>query len=303
MRLLALQKRRPGFLRATLDGGGKITAGRPIPWAGLVLLLGTALVVPSGWAGAEELSDPPGVNVKAQESLLKLRVSDLARNLVGDKFVDVVVSVNYLRSEEIRGDAQKVKLPGLNQFVVIKGQEKEVVSGYTRVRHILVMIADTFPLETEAVAQELRLTGKIEAARGDSLKVIKVPERQEPTGEDDQFKGLSERLQAMQEADTPPPMKKPNPVESISEGESTAYLLRARTAYFQGKYNLVLDQILQSIAKNPDNPQAYAMLGSLYYAVDWKHMAVKYWEKSLALDPDNFELRNLVDEVRLGSPQ
>jgi cytochrome c-type biogenesis protein CcmH/NrfG len=85
---------------------------------------------------------------------------------------------------------------------------------------------------------------------------------------------------------------------SLAEAQSTTFLIRARQAYFNGNYDRALDQILQSIAQNPNNPQAYAMLGSLYYAVDWKQLAVKYWEKSLTLDPENREIQELVAKVR-----
>ncbi len=42
------------------------------------------------------------------------------------------------------------------------------------------------------------------------------------------------------------------------------------------------------------------MLGSLYYSVDWPQLAVKYWEKSLTLNPGNRELAELIGRVRAG---
>jgi tetratricopeptide (TPR) repeat protein len=85
----------------------------------------------------------------------------------------------------------------------------------------------------------------------------------------------------------------------LTEPQSTLYLINARAAYFKGDYNTALDQILQSIQAKPDNPQAYAMMGSLYYAMNWKSLALKYWEKSLALDMGNRELESLVTQLRL----
>lgn len=272
-------------------------------WVGVLL----ATLPPPAVLAAEGFAPPPGVNIKAQISLLKERVTELARNLVGDKVVDVVVDVNYLRSEQVKNDANKVKLPGFNQVVVLKqGNKREIVSGYTRVRQILVMIADTFPVEAEAVAQEIRLNGKFAAANGDTVRVMKVPERKPPAGESDEqnkdLAGLKKKLMDPKGTSARNrQLKKPNTAETLSEAEATSFLLRARAAYFKGRLNQALDQILQSISKNPNNPQAYEMLGSLYYAVDWKNMAVKYWEKSLALDPTNPDLRKLIDQVREGS--
>jgi cytochrome c-type biogenesis protein CcmH/NrfG len=48
----------------------------------------------------------------------------------------------------------------------------------------------------------------------------------------------------------------------------------------------------------PRSAQAYAMLGSLYFTINWKNLAVKYWEMSLELDPDNNELEDLVAEIK-----
>jgi tetratricopeptide (TPR) repeat protein len=83
-----------------------------------------------------------------------------------------------------------------------------------------------------------------------------------------------------------------------SEPESTAHLLRARTAYFREDYNRALDHILKAIIIEPENSQAYAMLGSLYYTINWKNLALKYWEKSLEIDPENQEVDELVAELK-----
>ncbi|MEE8433250.1 MAG: hypothetical protein V3S64_00545 [bacterium] len=271
--------------------------------SGLMLLMARP-----GLNAAEGFSAPPGVNIKAQVSLLKERVSTLARNLVGDKLVDVVVDVNYLRSDRSKNQANRVKLPGFYQQVILKkNNQREIVSDYTRVRQILVMIADTFPVETKAVAQELRLAGKFSEAKGDSLRVLKVPERKperERTPKDENLTRLSQKLKSKNQGKPGKmPGIKPDPQETLSEAESTVFLLRARAAFFKGNYSQALDQILRSIARNSENPQAYTMLGSLYYAVDWKIMAVKYWKKALALAPENPELRKLIDQVQLGTPE
>jgi len=277
----------------------------------LLVLSGLMLLLPRpGLHAAEGFSAPPGVNLKAQVALLKERVSTLARNLVGDKLVDVVVDVNYIRADPSKNKANRVKLPGFHQQVILKkGNKREIVSDYTRVRQILVMIADTFPVETEAVAQELRLSGKFSPAKGDNLRVLKVPERkseqeQAPQNKDENLTRLSQKLKSKNRGKPGGmPGIKPDPQETISEAESTVFLLRARAAFFKGNYTQALDQILQSIIKNSENPQAYTMLGSLYYAVDWKIMAVKYWKKARVLAPENPELRKLIDQVQLGAPE
>ena len=261
---------------------------------------------------------PPGQDLALQEKLLKERVTRLARDLLGERLVDVIVQIGYVRTEkkQQRESPQRIKLPGFNRHIEITGEDNlEIVPDFIRLRQIFVLVSGDLPSDPKAIARELRSQGGFDPRKGDWLQVVVIPEgapREEP-----------EALQAglpKREGEGPPGTpgepteaaradngngKKPRGVtaEEIAgvsrEAESTAYLLRARAAFFKEHYSKALRQILKSIKVEPNNPQAYAMLGSLYYRMNWTNLALKYWEKSLAFDPDNREIEDLLEQIRV----
>jgi len=278
------------------------------------LLLGSALGVGS-FAQAAEFITPPGINVEGQEAVLKEQVSRMAKDLVGDALVGVEVAVRYVRTDG--GSSQRIKLPGVNHFIAPgTGGSGNIVSGHVRLRQILVVVADSINMPLDAIARELRQQGRFDPSQGDLVRVVKVSERSKaapepaapaappakPAGLEDDTQQLSQRLKDAKNKQLgekeSQELGKIMAQGSLAEAQATTFLIRARQAYFNGDYDRALDQILQSIAQNSNNPQAYAMLGSLYYSVDWKQLAVKYWDKSLTLDPDNRELQDLVAKVR-----
>lgn len=275
----------------------------PTRWPPLLAVLAIAVLafcIRSGMeVRAAEFATPPGINVPAQEKLLEERVTQLARDIVGDKLVSVEVHIGYLRTGTGPEGKGRVKLPGLNNYISNGVQQgAEIVPAFTRVRQIFVMIDDTFGTDPAQVERELRVAGQFDPAAGDWVKVLAVP-----------APGTEEGAEAKEDADKgdmprarrKPPRRAPEaagPVDPIAEAESTKSLIRARQAYFNGNYDRALDEILQSLYSNPDNPQAYAMLGSLYYTMNWDNLAVQYWERSLELDPDNTQVRELLQRVR-----
>ncbi|HEX9843227.1 MAG TPA: hypothetical protein VGC20_10785 [bacterium] len=282
---------------------------------GIVALLCLLLALAALARGAEFVS-PPGLNVEGQEAVLKEQVTRMARDLVGDALRDVVVSVRYVRTDGTGG--RRIKLPGVNHFIAPSGAgTSDIVAGHVRVRQILVTVADSVSPSAEALTQELRQQGHFDPGEGDLVRVVKVAangsgktppmaaagaENGKPGDLADDAKELAKRLKQeqskQQDERASAELGKMIAQATLAEAQATTYLIKARQAYFNGDYDRALDQILQSIAQNPNNPQAYAMLGSLYYAVDWKQLAVKYWEKSLTLDPENREIQELVAKVR-----
>ncbi|MEE8555360.1 MAG: hypothetical protein V3T00_05830 [bacterium] len=281
-------------------------------WVAAVLLAALPGLTGSP-ASAAEFIEPPGLNVEGQTAILKEQVTRMARDLVGDDLVDVVVHIAYLRTKERAGAAPRIKLPGFNHYITpAAGGSKEIVAGHTRIRQIVVMVSDAVDSQPQAIARELQLAGGFDTSKGDLLRVVTVAgsgSGNAPLGGAGELKrdtkALSARLQKerarqAEERETER-LGKMLAQGSLNEAQSTTYLIRARAAFFNGDYNRALDQILQSISGNSNNPQAYAMLGSLYYAVDWKQLALKYWEKSLALDPNNGEIADLISQLRLNT--
>ncbi len=252
-------------------------------------------------ARAVEFASPPGIDVARQEEQLKAEVSRNAKDLLGEGLVDVIVHVTYARTEAAtaaQGPGQKIKLPGFNRFIrADAGDQLEIRPEFVRMRQIFVVVTDNLGSDAEAIERELNSQGKFVRAKGDLLKVITLaksgavggPGSPGEPGQEEEKNGPFEPKKRDKKKQVGGPFNEP---------ESTKYLLRARTAYFKEDYNRTLDHILKAIEVEPRSAQAYAMLGSLYFTINWKNLAVKYWEMSLELDPDNSELEDLVAEIK-----
>lgn len=280
--------------------------------AGTCLLALLAGLISAAWwpgallvrtAQAADFVVPPGQNVGLQEDLLRERITRVAKDLAGNKVVSVVANVGYVRMERPQGGPERVKLPGLNNYVTTSG-DLQVSPEFVRVRQVLVVVSDELAGRTQQLERDIRAQGGLDPAKGDRLDVITVataahpaPRPEAPGAE--AAKGGAAEQEALAKEKRSAAAPQPADAEALREPKSTSFLIQARAAYFRGDYNQALDQIMQSISAQPDNPQAYAMLGSLYYAMNWKNLALKYWEKALAQDPANRELEQLVTQLRM----
>ena len=297
-----------------------LSAAKAGQWiaAGLLFLALFFAAVSHPVAQGVKFAAPPGQDLALQERLLKERVTRLARDLLGEQLVDVIVQIGYVRTEkkQQRESPQRIKLPGFNRHIEITGEDNlEIVPDFIRLRQIFVLVSGDLPSNPKAIARELRSQGGFDPKKGDWLQVVVIPEGAPQEEPEALQAGLPKR-----EGEGPPGTpgepteaaradngsgKKPRGItaEEIAgisrEAESTAYLLRARAAFFKEDYGKALRQILRSIKVEPNNPQAYAMLGSLYYRMNWTNLALKYWEKSLAFDPDNREIEDLLEQIRV----
>lgn len=264
-----------------------------------LMLLALALPAPRP-ARAVEFTAPPGMDVARQEEMLRDKVRQIATDLVGDKLVDVVVNVGYARTEtrSARTQGQRVKLPGFNRFITPSDQNGvEINPEFVRLRQVFVFVSNDLDSDVKNIQREVEELGGFDRRKGDTVQVVAVSAKggQSP-GEMLAGKGQGGEGQGEGKPRMRPRKKRSG--DPFSEPESTAHLLRARTAYFNEDYNRALDQILKAISIEPENSQAYAMLGSLYYTINWKNLALKYWERSLEIDPDNREVEELVAELR-----
>lgn len=268
----------------------------------LAVALSLSIVGSAAWAA--EFSVPPGQNPEAQEQLLKNRMTTIARDMVGEHLIDVVAHVGYVRTETRadRGPNDRIRLPGFNSFINQSGQGNKVTPEYTRVRQVFVIVAKDPSIDREPLEEDLRRRGKFKREEGDWLEVVFVMPQEKP-------EDLEEDEAGRPAAGAPPPTAQQErareeesdsllPRNPLKEPRSTAFLLRARTHFFAGEYHKALDQILQAIRIKPDNPQAYTMLGSIYFTMNWRSLALKYWEIALSLDPGNTEISELITQIR-----
>ncbi len=83
------------------------------------------------------------------------------------------------------------------------------------------------------------------------------------------------------------------------------YFERAQESMLAGDYPGALRQINLVLLTRPDHVQGHAMKGSVYYAMGSYQLAEEEWNRTLALDPSNQEVRNFMDFLknRKGAPQ
>jgi tetratricopeptide (TPR) repeat protein len=282
----------------------KLTAG-PGPWRPqkawwrLGVMICATLLLLVGAGQAAEFATPPGINVERQEEQLKSEVLRQAKDLVGPGLIDVIVNVTYVRRQQGQQGQQgeKIKLPGFDRVITLGADDKlGIEAEYLRMRQITVIVADSLKSDTARIEQELNSAGKFVRANGDILKVTTLADSGagqknglEKGGQQKKGGEPFARKSRRRSRGTGPPTNEP---------ESTVHLLRARTAYFKEDYNRALDHILNAIEVEPRSAMAYSMLGSLYFTINWKNLAVKYWEVSLDLDPGNWELQELVANIK-----
>ncbi|MDH4225869.1 MAG: hypothetical protein OEW12_09510 [Deltaproteobacteria bacterium] len=291
----------------SVSGLKTILGGRIPPWVKPILLVWlAALAVWPGGALALEWTSPPGMDVPGQEQALKKRVMLTARDIVGEELLDVIVHVGYLRvgDKDQPESMERLKLPGFDRYIVPpkgEGAKAEIFPEFARIRQVIVMVTKTLEGRKESLARDITARSGLEPAKGDQLQVVAVERPQAEKGEE--IAGKQDEKPPLDEPPAEPPRKrqwKPGTADMYAESRSAAHLIRARKSYFRGDFSAALDQILQAISIEPNNSQAYSMLGSMYYAMKWKSLAVKYWEKSMELDPQNRELEELLTRIRLG---
>lgn len=83
------------------------------------------------------------------------------------------------------------------------------------------------------------------------------------------------------------------------------YFEKAQEAMLAGNYSEALKQVNLVLLTRPDHVQGHAMKGSVYYAMGSYQLADTEWQRVLALDPGNQEVRDFMEFLknRKGAPQ
>ena len=253
------------------------------PGIAALIVLGAILfsALPAPAALAVEFTDPPGQNVERQEAALKSEVTRFAKSVIGGDLVEVVVDIGYAKTG--LGGEDQIKLPGFNRYMNPSAETDNTSPEFLRVRQVFVMVSSGLgQTEQDSLKSQLISQLGFNRTKGDRLEVVPTGARggqdDAPEGKGFPKLGSKRGLAAM----------------PANEPESTVFLLRARQAYFDKDYEKSLRNILKALQVEPNSAQAYAMLGSVYFTLNWKVLAVRYWQRSLALDPDNKELEELV---------
>ena len=68
--------------------------------------------------------------------------------------------------------------------------------------------------------------------------------------------------------------------------------------YYKKEFFKAIESLQKAIVIDPYMPQLYVRLGSIYYELKMHKEALEMWEQAYALDPDNPELRPLLQKVK-----
>ena len=68
--------------------------------------------------------------------------------------------------------------------------------------------------------------------------------------------------------------------------------------YYKKEFFKAIDSLQKAIVIDPYMPQLYVRLGSIYYELKMHKEALEMWEQAYMLDPDNPELRPLLQKVK-----
>ena len=267
----------------------------------------------------EELPEPTGAQQSLVEKMLEVKITEMMKEIMPQEFVGVTVSIKYFIEtvpvSKNKKQIKKIKLPGFENHVWVPTKTKQIVGIVNQTRTyttlFIVVSKPVSPFNIEVLRQTLseRLE-QIDLLKDDVLKVVYVPHAASNlTGEEkiDQLalletKGLIpkkvEGPEESAEEGIPKKKKKPEKIEEdidmLMKMETTRYLLRAREAYQRDDYDSAITSISEAIDVNPFSPQAYEMLGSIYYRLGWNGMALENWQRALRLEPDNDMLRKYI---------
>ncbi|MEE3121605.1 MAG: tetratricopeptide repeat protein, partial [SAR324 cluster bacterium] len=263
--------------------------------------------------------EPTGAQQSLVEKMLEVKITEMMKEIMPQEFVDVTVSIKYFIEtvpvSKNKKQIKKVKLPGFENHVWIPTKTKQIVGIVNQTRTyttlFIVVSKPISPFNIEVLRQTLsEQLEQIDLLKDDVLKVVYIPHAASNlTGEEEQdqlalleAKGLIpkkvEEPEESAEEGIPKKKKKPEKLEEdidlLMKMETTRYLLKAREAYQRDNYDSAITAISEAIDVNPFSPQAYEMLGSIYYRLGWNGMALENWQRALRLEPDNDMLRKYI---------
>ena len=233
-------------------------------------------------------------------------------------------------------DVEQFSLPGFGNKATLAnkpGQITGFLERYVRYRFLILLVAtplnpsveqslthllkdkiglelgvrDTFTVEVVASIKDIKKRDDLEKdspldnenETADERKE-KADERKEKEIDDliDEMDKEKAQKQKRMERLFPGIDQKPEEIDPRKEAESSKHLILSRQAFFKNDLNAALNEVISAININPYSSKSYEMLGSIYYRLKWKNLALNNWTKALALDPDNRKLNMFIDKVK-----
>lgn len=166
---------------------------------------------------------------------------------------------------------------------------------------LLGMMATVSVLNQEALAQEAKETLEVYENLNDIVVVepkgpkrLVTPKKLHANG---RYLIRIKKPEPVAEAPTPEPA--PAKEANLDERTRAAKLLfDANAAFFKGDIETAWNNIDEAEKLEPNNVRIKNMKGSILYKVGSKELAIPVWEQSLAINPDQPEIRQMLEKSK-----
>jgi len=280
---------------------------------------------------------PSKAETEQEEYALKRSLRPVLIDVLKNKYVTLSVNVLYiLQRDPILTKNSKIEqfnLPGFGNKATLAnkpGQISGFIERHVRYRFIILLVTtplnpsveqslthllqekmglelgarDTFSIEVIAPIQDIKKQNNLLAHKANQKKdpfgTETAEEKKEQEIDDliDEMDKDKAQKQKRMERLFPGIDQKPEEIDSRKEAESSKHLILSRQAFFKNDLNAALNEVITAININPFSSKSYEMLGSIYYRLKWKNLALNNWTKALALDPDNRKLNMFIEKVK-----
>jgi len=85
---------------------------------------------------------------------------------------------------------------------------------------------------------------------------------------------------------------------TVEYDDTDKLVLEANHFYNQGRYFEATEDVEEILRKKPDYVRGWIMKGSLMYVQNQKDIAKKAWEKAQTLEPENAQVKSLLERYR-----
>lgn len=274
---------------------------------------------------------PNKAETEQEEYALKRLLRPVLIDVLKDKYVTLSVNVLYILQRDPiltkNSDIEQFSLPGFGNRATLAnkpGQITGFLERYVRHRFLILLVAtplnpsveqslthllkdkiglelgirDTFTVEVIAPIKDIKAGDYSEQDSPFNNETADEKKEKEIDDLIDEMDKEKAQKQKRMERLFPGIDKKPEEIDPRKEAESSKHLILSRQAFFKNDLNTALNEVISAININPYSAKSYEMLGSIYYRLKWKNLALNNWTKALALDPDNRKLNMFIDKVK-----
>jgi len=274
------------------------------------LLLITVLILACASVVTAVSKIPTEKELQREEVAIKEKLAPILQKSLKKRYLALAVKVLYVKQiKPIVNNGTKTKefkLPGFERKVTLSNKI-DGISGYIdnfqRYRNLTLLVTEPLSRSLEqSLSDLLREKADFSLSNQDSFNIVVVAATlasaretaKKPKSKQSKKEEEKERFARL----FPELDETPINIDARQEAESSKHLISSRTAFFNNDLNSALNEVIEAISINPYSSKSYEMLGSIYYRLQWRQLALENWNKALALDPSNKTLNKFIVRVK-----